>query len=85
MKNPDSHIRDTGFCIIHEQLRNSSTHYKWDKASDGVVLQYSETTDYSTICGTRGRRLFLSSELMSLSSIAASDRGAPRLIRDGQP
>ena len=53
VKNPDSHVRDTGFCIIHEQLRNSSTHYKWDKASDGVVLQYSETTDYSTIYGTR--------------------------------
>ena len=25
--------------------------YKWDKASDGVVLQYSETTDYSTRAG----------------------------------
>ena len=58
--------------FVYEQLRNSSSHYKWDRVSDGVVLQYKLRYE--------GRRLFLSSELISMSSIATSDREAPRLM-----
>jgi hypothetical protein len=39
--------------FVYEQLRNLSSHYKWDKASDGAVLQYLRlrTTVEVAVCG----------------------------------
>jgi hypothetical protein len=82
VKNPDSHNRDNGFCV-------------WTSTSLVLGLQMGQgigRCSTTVLCNyglqyklrDAGRRLFLSSKLMWLSSIAASDREAPRLIRDGQ-